>query len=378
MNSALCRIGRVLKILTCHGSPLQLSSSFSTGAVSPQRFMRCQSMLYVHELRYSTSTSAPLTLQDAFTKTIPIWCAVLNTAIQHQRQAIQPTTQSAGGDYCAERCRAGFFQQRTASPGASGQCQCKPSQQESAGIARLHRDGSSGKPDDPVENNLDFSTPLWKLSSRLSSASSELCSTAAHDPSPQPNADWDNSLHVPSWISHTERSLIEPLIAAWASDLLATCQNVLPESLLTLDKPLRPVWLSQSSLIWTNHVAPVSSMPFTPLYLVSASLPLLYHRKVTRIPRSISLHEAPGHGEEADACLDTDGTVSYVYAPSALVLWWPVGATLLLYPSCYVLGCILARMVCLHRTLTVTRSFPALDISGLGLYIHLAHPLLRF
>jgi hypothetical protein len=40
-----------------------------------------------------------------------------------------------------------------------------------------------------------------------------------------------------------------------------------------LHKPLRPLWVSQASQIWTNQVAHPSDLPFTPLLLVSASQP---------------------------------------------------------------------------------------------------------
>ena len=38
-----------------------------------------------------------------------------------------------------------------------------------------------------------------------------------------------------------------------------------------LDKPLRPIWLSQDSRMWLNAMADHTELPFTPLYLVSAS-----------------------------------------------------------------------------------------------------------
>ena len=40
-----------------------------------------------------------------------------------------------------------------------------------------------------------------------------------------------------------------------------------------LDKPLRPIWLSQESRMWLNEMADHADLPFTPLYLVSASKP---------------------------------------------------------------------------------------------------------
>lgn len=41
-----------------------------------------------------------------------------------------------------------------------------------------------------------------------------------------------------------------------------------------LDKPLRPIWLSQGSRMWLNAPEDQQHLPFIPLYLVSASKPL--------------------------------------------------------------------------------------------------------
>jgi tRNA A64-2'-O-ribosylphosphate transferase len=44
-------------------------------------------------------------------------------------------------------------------------------------------------------------------------------------------------------------------------------------------KPLRCLWLSQESRIWVDTVPDVHSMPFTPVILVSASLPNARQRR---------------------------------------------------------------------------------------------------
>ncbi len=41
----------------------------------------------------------------------------------------------------------------------------------------------------------------------------------------------------------------------------------------SLRKPLRPLWLSPASRVWLNHVPHLAELPFTPLFLVSASSP---------------------------------------------------------------------------------------------------------
>ena len=49
----------------------------------------------------------------------------------------------------------------------------------------------------------------------------------------------------------------------------------------SLAKPLRPLWVSQQSRLWTDNVAPAEDLPFTPLILVSASLPNARQRMST-------------------------------------------------------------------------------------------------
>lgn len=47
-----------------------------------------------------------------------------------------------------------------------------------------------------------------------------------------------------------------------------------------LTKPLRPLWVSQRSLIWLNEVTHPVDLPFTPIFLVSASLPNARQRRI--------------------------------------------------------------------------------------------------
>jgi hypothetical protein len=62
-----------------------------------------------------------------------------------------------------------------------------------------------------------------------------------------------------------------------------------------LRKPLRPLWISQSSVIWTNCVAAPEELPFTPLILVSASQPHQYKRMTSRAAEA----DAPGAADGA-------------------------------------------------------------------------------
>lgn len=47
-----------------------------------------------------------------------------------------------------------------------------------------------------------------------------------------------------------------------------------------LTKPLRPLWLSQRSQIWLNEVTHPADLPFTPIILISASLPNARQRRI--------------------------------------------------------------------------------------------------
>ena len=46
-----------------------------------------------------------------------------------------------------------------------------------------------------------------------------------------------------------------------------------------LRKPLRPLWISQNSRIWIDQVPDPEDLPFTPVILVSASLPNARQRR---------------------------------------------------------------------------------------------------
>ena len=59
-----------------------------------------------------------------------------------------------------------------------------------------------------------------------------------------------------------------------------------------LAKPLRPLWISQNSSIWIDQVAHPEDLPFTPIVLVSASLPNARQRRFARAPYSHTFFRA--------------------------------------------------------------------------------------
>ena len=50
----------------------------------------------------------------------------------------------------------------------------------------------------------------------------------------------------------------------------------------SLQKPLRPLWISQNSRIWIDQVPDPEDLPFTPIILLSASLPNARQRRFAR------------------------------------------------------------------------------------------------
>lgn len=82
--------------------------------------------------------------------------------------------------------------------------------------------------------------------------------------------DWDCSLHLPLWVSETERATIENRLESWTHQLEASGADI--SSIATcLKKPLRPLWISQRTVIWLNEVPDHDSWDFTPIILVTAS-----------------------------------------------------------------------------------------------------------
>ncbi|KAL9224080.1 hypothetical protein vseg_000150 [Gypsophila vaccaria] len=91
-----------------------------------------------------------------------------------------------------------------------------------------------------------------------------------HETSEEASVDWDCSLHLPLFISKTEKASIESRLEEFTARLEESGADI--ASLATsLRKPLRPLWISQKSVIWLNEVPDHDSWNFTPIILVSAS-----------------------------------------------------------------------------------------------------------
>ncbi|MED6168102.1 hypothetical protein PIB30_009062 [Stylosanthes scabra] len=82
--------------------------------------------------------------------------------------------------------------------------------------------------------------------------------------------DWDCSLHLPLWIPETEKASIEKRLDEWTQQLKASGADIASIA-AGLRKPLRPLWISQKTVIWLNEVPHHDSWDFTPIILISAS-----------------------------------------------------------------------------------------------------------
>lgn len=81
---------------------------------------------------------------------------------------------------------------------------------------------------------------------------------------------WDTSLHLPLWIPQTEKAAIESRMPHWINQF-ESCGADISSLVHHLKKPLRPLWISQNTLIWLNEVPQYQSWDFTPVIMVSAS-----------------------------------------------------------------------------------------------------------
>lgn len=109
---------------------------------------------------------------------------------------------------------------------------------------------------------------------------------------------WDSSLHLPLWVTAAEKLAIEAHLDGWTKQLEASGADISSLASL-LRKPLRPLWISQKTVIWLNEVPEHDSWDFTPIILVSASssndiLP-------QRTSSAFSWNYIPGAGDDEES-----------------------------------------------------------------------------
>lgn len=114
----------------------------------------------------------------------------------------------------------------------------------------------------------------------------------------QVSVDWDCSLHLPLWVSETERASIETRLDQWTKQLDESGADI--ASLAScLKKPLRPLWISQKTVIWLNEVPDHDSWDFTPIILVSASSSTGIIQ--SRTTSEFSWNYIPGAGDDEES-----------------------------------------------------------------------------
>lgn len=105
-------------------------------------------------------------------------------------------------------------------------------------------------------------------------------------------------MHLPLWVSETERAAIEDRVEDWARQLEA-CGADIGSLASQLRKPLRPLWISQKTVIWLNEVPDSDSWDFTPIILVSASFSSgVFQQRTTS---EFSWHYISGAGDDEES-----------------------------------------------------------------------------
>ncbi|KAH9605179.1 hypothetical protein KSS87_019010 [Heliosperma pusillum] len=126
----------------------------------------------------------------------------------------------------------------------------------------------------------------------------ENISNVDHEASEEASVNWDCSLHLPLFISKTERASIERRLEEFTVRLEESGADI-SSLAMSLRKPLRPLWITQKSVIWLNEVPDHDSWDFTPIILVSASSQdgFIQHRESTEF----SWNYIPGAGDDEES-----------------------------------------------------------------------------
>lgn len=112
------------------------------------------------------------------------------------------------------------------------------------------------------------------------------------------SSNWDSSVHLPVWVLDTEKNAIEGRIEEW-TDQFESCGADISSLALGVQKPLRPLWISQKTRIWLNEVPEHESWDFTPIILVSASASNTVATQ--RMSSEFSWHYIPGAGDDEES-----------------------------------------------------------------------------
>lgn len=105
-------------------------------------------------------------------------------------------------------------------------------------------------------------------------------------------------MHLPLWVSDTEKAAIEERLEEWTKNFEASGADI-PSLASCLKKPLRPLWISQKTVIWLNEVPDHDSWDFTPIILLSASSSIGVSQH--RITSEFSWNYIPGAGDDEES-----------------------------------------------------------------------------
>eukprot|EP00898_Chlorokybus_atmophyticus_P006029 jgi/Chlat1/6427/Chrsp45S05949 len=180
---------------------------------------------------------------DSFSKTLPSWACVLNRAIGDARDASYQCMRE--GAISAAKARGDFAELMSTDEG------------------------------DIIENASDFSSI----------------------------SQWDCELHFPLFVPKSEQAEVAKRIPQWVETLKSVTSEH-TELTGVLRKPLRPLWVSQRTVMWLNEMPDPQDWPFTPLILLSVSQP-------SSVPRRHTIKMTNSNGNS------TDETHSWTYVPGA-------------------------------------------------------------
>jgi len=139
-------------------------------------------------------------------------------------------------------------------------------------------------------------------------------------------SEWRAGVALPPWVSESEAAAINARVPEWAAALVSVGADIAGLS-AALVKPLRALWLSQTSPLW--GLPEPAALPFTPLVCVSASAPLSGHGH----RHTHNEHEPQdiGSSEQQQPELGTSHAYSYIPGAGDDEETWARGLTPLLF-----------------------------------------------
>ena len=158
---------------------------------------------------------------DSFSRTIPIWCATVNRAIAVLRNNDTTTTPI------------------TTTPNQDNN--------ETSASSDLKTATINSTSDIATNEEHPNTSTTTSNTTTITATSDEATNDEIMDEDDQDGI-WDEDLHVPLWVSKTERLQMERLVDSFVKSLLESGAD-LSSLVASLRKPLRPIWVCPSSLL---------------------------------------------------------------------------------------------------------------------------------